>query len=76
MQYVNDTVYEDVLVNKSLAERQSIGCDVDEDSENQSFEEEISYSQQKYIEKKVNKYKEKNGLEGVKKNNNNVRKLR
>lgn len=76
MQYVNDTVYEDVLVNKSLAERQSVGCDVDEDSENQSFEEEISYSQQKYIEKKVNKYKEKNGLDGVKKNNNNVRKLR
>lgn len=76
MQYVNDTTYEDVLVKKPLAARQSIGCDVDEDSENQSFEEEISYSQQKYIEKKVNKYKEKNGLDGVKKNNNNVRKLR
>lgn len=66
--FSRDTTYDEILSKKSLAERQSIGYDVDDDidtediSNNEKFFERDEID---YIKKKIKKFKIKNGIESA-----------
>ena len=51
-----DRTYEDILSKKTLAERQSIGCDLDDDL---SYEDDLPRSMKETIKKEVKDYKQK-----------------
>ena len=76
---VVDTTYSDILSNKSLAERQSIGCDVEDglDEDNYEHDNDISYQENAYIKNIVEEYKEDNKLfdQTLVKNNKLKRKI-
>lgn len=64
MLHYKDITYDAVLSKKSLAERQSIGYDVDDPSDyDEELEEEFPSSKKDYIIKEVEKYKKNRGFD-------------